>query len=54
MKIPLGMEVDLSPGRIVLDGAQLPPQERGTADRVFDPRPFWSNRRPSQLLLSSC
>ena len=30
----LGTEVDLGPGRIVLDGAELPP-ERGTAAPVF-------------------
>jgi len=29
------MEVDLSPGHIVLDGAQLPPPERGTIAHFF-------------------
>ena len=34
IKMPLDTEVDLGPGHIVLDGAQLlalPPPERGTA-----------------------
>jgi len=30
IKIPLGTEVGLSPGDIVLDGAQLPPPKKGT------------------------
>ena len=29
IKMALGMEVDLGPGHIVLDGAQLPPQKKG-------------------------
>jgi len=31
MKTPLGTEVDLGPGQIVLDGDPAPPSERGTA-----------------------
>ena len=29
MKIPLGTEVDLSPGHIVLDGGPAPPPAKG-------------------------
>jgi len=35
IKMSLGMEVDLGPGHIVLDGSQLPPPERGTAVPLF-------------------
>jgi len=39
--MPLGKEVDLSPGHIVLDGdpAPLPPTKRGTA--AEQPPTFW-------------
>ena len=39
IKMPLGMEVDLSPGHIVLDGDPAPPplHERGTAAPSFQP-----------------
>ena len=38
MKTPLGMEVDLGPGHIVLDGDPGPsPRERGTAAPSFWP-----------------
>ena len=33
MKTPLGTEVDLGPGPIVLDGDPVPPRERDTADQ---------------------
>jgi len=33
--MPLGREVDVGPGDIVLDGAELPPPERGTAAHFF-------------------
>jgi len=33
--MPLGMEVGLDPGDIVLDGTQLPPQKRATAAPHF-------------------
>jgi len=52
--MPLGMEVGLDPGDIVLDGDPAHPTERGTA--AF-PR-FWLTLlwqdRPSQQLLSFC
>jgi len=35
--MPLGTEVDLSPGHIVLDGDPAPPRERGTAAPSFWP-----------------
>jgi len=52
MNTPLGTEVDLGPGHIVLDGF---PCERGTAA----PPPLFihvycGHGRPSQILLSSC
>jgi len=31
IRMPLGMELGLSPGHIVLDGDPAPPMERGTA-----------------------
>ena len=39
MEMPLGMEVGLGPGDIVLDGDPAPPTERGTAapPPLFDP-----------------
>jgi len=49
--MPLGREVGLGPGDIVLDGAQLP--RKGTAP-IFGRCLLWQNGRPSQLLLSSC
>jgi len=35
MKTPLGTEVDLGPGHIVLDWDPAPPRERGSAAPVF-------------------
>jgi len=43
--MPLGMEVGLAPGDIVLHGAQLSPKW-GTAP-IFGPRLLWPNGRPS-------
>jgi len=54
IKMPLDTEVDLGPGHIVFDGAQLPPERGTAAPPLFDPCLFWPNGRPSQLLLSSC
>ena len=56
IKMPLGVEVDLGPGHIVLDGDQAPPTERRTAQQPppFSPCLLWHNGRPSQQLLSSC
>jgi len=41
MKMPLGTEIDLSPGHIVLDGDPAHPRERGTAPPLFGPRLLW-------------
>jgi len=57
MKRPLGKEVDLGPGHIVLDGYPAPPsRERSTtAASLFGPCLLWPfHGRPSELLLSSC
>jgi len=35
MKMPLGVEVGLEPGHIVLDGDPAPPTERGTTAPYF-------------------
>jgi len=35
MKMPLGTEVDLGPGDVVLDGDSAPPMERDTAALQF-------------------
>ena len=49
------MEVGLSPGHIVLDGAQLPSPERGTAAPSFWPLSVVAKRSPisptAELLL---
>jgi len=53
MKTPLGTEVDLCPGHIVLDG--IPALcETGTAAPIISARVYYGHGRPSQLLLSSC
>jgi len=53
--MPLDTEVDLGPGHIVFDGAQLsPPRKWAQQPPLFDLCLLWPNGRPSQLLLSSC
>jgi len=54
MKTPLGREVDLGPGHIVLDGDPAPPRERSTAAPLFSAHGYCGHGRPSQQLLSSC
>ena len=51
--MPLGTEVDLGPGHIVLDGVPAP-RERGIAAPLFSAHVYYGHGRPSQLLLSSC
>ena len=52
---PLGTELGLGPGNIVLDVDQAPPTKRGTAaPTLLGPCLLWPNGRPSQQLLSSC
>ena len=46
IQLPLGMEVDLDPGHIVLDGAHLPSPERGTAAPSFLPMSIMAERSP--------
>ena len=46
IKIPLGTEVGLSPGDIVLDGDPAPPTERGTAAPTFWPMSTVAKRSP--------
>jgi len=53
MKTPLGTEVDLRAGHIVLDGFPAL-RERGTAPAPFLAKVYCGHGRPSQLLLSSC
>jgi len=50
---PLGTEVDIGPGHIVLDGVPAP-RERGTAAPLFLAHVYCDHGHPSQLLLSSC
>ena len=40
--MPLGTEVNLGPGDVVLDGVASP-SKRGTAPLVFDPCLLWPN-----------
>ena len=51
--MPLGMEIDLGPGDIVLDGDPAAPKKRRRTP-IFGPCLLWPNVSPSQLLLSTC
>jgi len=53
MKAPLGTEVDLGPGHIVLDGVPAL-RERSTAAPLFQAHVYCGHGHPSQLLVSSC
>jgi len=53
IKMPLGTEIGIGPGDIVLDGNPAPPTERGTAPPLFGPCPLGLNGHSSQLLLST-
>ena len=53
MKTSLGTEVDLGPGHIVLEGAQLC-AKRAQQPPIFSAHVYCGHGRPSQLLLSSC
>ena len=52
MKVPLGTEVDLGPGHIVLDGDAAPPAIG--AQHPPSVRVYYGHGRPSLLLLSFC
>jgi len=54
IKMPLGMEVGVGPGRIVLDGDPAPRPKKGHSPPIFGRCLLWPNCRPSQLLLSTC
>jgi len=45
IKMPLGMEVGLSPGDFVLDGDPAPPPQKGSgaSSPIFGPCPLWPN-----------
>jgi len=51
IKMPLGKDVGLGPGHIVLDGD---PAAHSSPSPLFGPCLLWPNGRPSQELLSSC
>jgi len=53
MKTPLGTEVHLGLGHIVLDGVPAL-RETGTAAPIFSAHVYCGHGHPSQLLLSSC
>jgi len=44
--MPLGMEVGIGPGHIVLDGDPVPPYERGTEASSFLPVSIVAKRSP--------
>ena len=53
MKTPLGKEVDLGRGHIVLHGDPAA-QRKGHSSPLFSAHVYCGHDRPSQLLLSSC
>jgi len=54
IKMPLGKEVGLGPGHIVLDDDPVGTQHRHSSPSpLFGPCLLWPNGRPSQQLLSS-
>jgi len=53
VKTPLGTEVDLGPGHIVLNEVQAL-HEKGIVAPLFSAHVYCGHGRPSQLLLSSC
>ena len=52
--MPLGTEVGLGPGAIVLDGDPAPSENEYSSPPLFGPCLLWPNVRQSQQLLSSC
>jgi len=56
IKMPLGTEVCLGPGHIVLDGDPAPPLLKGHSSHppLFSAHVYCGHGHPSQLLLSSC
>jgi len=43
IKLKLGMQVDLGPGHIVLDGDPAPPPQKGAEPPIFCPYLLWPN-----------
>ena len=43
IKMPLGTDVGLGPGQIVLDGDPAPPQKKRTQPPIFGPCLLWAN-----------
>jgi len=52
--MPLGTEIGLGPGDIVLDENPAPPRKWTQQPPLFGTCLLWPDDRPSQLLLSSC
>jgi len=53
IKLPLGIEIGLGSGDIVLDGDPAPPRKGAQQPSTFRPTLLWHGR-PSQQLLSCC
>jgi len=49
--MPLGTEVSLGPGHIVLDGEPAAPTENGTAAPAFRPMSIVAKRLPISLVI---
>ena len=54
MKTPLGTEVDLGPGHIVLDRVPALRERACSSPLLFSAHVYCGHGHPSQLLLSSC
>jgi len=52
--MPLGTEVGLGPGAIVLDGDPAPPKERGTAAPTFRQLSIVAKWSPVSATVNSC
>ena len=53
-RMPLGTEIGLGPGDIMLQGDPALPTARGTAPTTFRPTLLWHGRLSQQLLSSFC
>jgi len=54
MKTPLGTEIDLGPGHIVLDGVPAPAKGAQQPPPLFSAHAYCGHGHLPQLLLSSC
>ena len=50
--MPVGTEVGLGPGVIVLDGDPAPPRNGAGQPPLFGPCLLWPNSRPSQIFIA--